>query len=88
MAFGSVVKGKWRFGGKKYAWGTFTNSSSAGGDITVPMKVVESMSLQHTGTSVVTTAPVVNETFPLKNGGVVTIVTATDKNGIWFAVGK
>ena len=75
--------------GKKIEYGTFTNSGvTTGGDISLSMRVVESIDLQYSGASVLATEAVVNETLPLKNGGVVTVVTVAGGDGYYCAVGK
>ena len=67
--------------------GTFTNTSgSTGGDITTGLKTVVEFSLQHTGSAVVASAPVVNETLPLADTAI-TIVTVADADGRWIAWG-
>lgn len=75
-------------GRKKVVTGTFTNASgSTGGDIKTGLRRVLSFKLQHTGSAVVASAPVVNETMPL-DGGDVTIVTVADADGTWEALGE
>ena len=75
------------FGDKSVAYGTFTNGASdSGGDVKTGLKIVEMFVLTVKATTSAATAPVVNETFPLK-GGDVTIVSAADQDGFWFAIG-
>jgi hypothetical protein len=89
MTFSYLVKGKFQMGGRKVQWGTYTNAGGdTGGDITVYMRVVENFILQQSGSTVVATEPTVNETLPLKNGGVVTIKTTDGADGYWLAIGK
>jgi len=74
-------------GTKKTTTGTFVNSAGGtGGDIDTGLKSCEKLTLQHTGSAVVASAPSVNETFPC-DGSAVTIVTTADKSGVWFAEG-
>lgn len=89
MAFTSVVTNVVPNveGAKKTVKGTFANTSgSTGGDINTGLTVCEELVLQHTGSAVVASAPVVNETFPVA-GSAVTIVTVADTSGIWVAKG-
>ena len=88
MTFAFVETKAIKAGGKKYVWGTWDGTGGTGGDITVPMGVVESFDLQLGTGSVVSTEPVVNETLPLKNGGVVSIVCTSGALGWYFAIGK
>lgn len=86
MAFSYTIKKQTYWGDLKVVIGTFTNGASdTGGDIDTGLNTVYYFNAQHTGSSVVSDAPVVNETFPC--GGTVTIVTAADADGIWIAVG-
>ncbi len=91
MAFtSSITSGTKIFGSMQKSWGIFTNTSgSTGGDINTGLKSVESMNLNHTGSSVVASAPVVNEDLssPI-DGTAVTIVTVADADGTWEAIGK
>lgn len=74
-------------GTKRRTSGTFTNAdSSTGGDIDTGLEMCEKLILQHTGTAVVASAPVVNETLPV-DGSAVTIVTVANASGIWIAEG-
>lgn len=89
MAFAYTVDEiKEYMGTKKVASGTFTNTGgSTGGDIATGLLEVDDIYLQHTGSAVVASAPVVNETLP--NGpGDITIVTVADTAGTWKAFGK
>ena len=89
MAFSSsiILKNK-IFGSRKIVVGTYTNASGdTGGDIDTGLKRVEFLVLQPKGSSVIATAPSVNETFPC-DGSAVTIVTADNEDGYWFAFGK
>ena len=87
MAFTSAIIHKGVIGSRKVVRGTFTNTAaSTGGDIATGLKRVENIKLTHTGSAVVASAPVANETFPAP--GTVTIVTVADADGIWEAVGK
>jgi hypothetical protein len=88
MAFSYTIENIRVKGSEKHVRGTFTNTdSSTGGDIETGLSLVKNMVLQHTGSSVVESAPVVNETLPLSSG-TVTIVTIADADGTWEAVGK
>ena len=75
------------FGAKKVIWGTYTSSGGGtGGDILTGLNRCDFISLQSKGSAVIADAPVVNETLPLA-GGSVTIITAADEVGSWFALG-
>ena len=96
MAFSYTVDKVSEKEGMAHVFGTFTNSSSAGGDINTGLTVVFSFLIQHTGSSVVSNQPVVNETIATTGnvalrgsipGKALTIVTDTDKSGIWYAIG-
>ena len=87
MAFSSAIVGHPTvMGNKVVSWGTYTNSSSTGGDIDTGIHSVDFMTLQPTGASVSSNAPVINETFPVA-GSAVTIVTDNNEVGIWIAIG-
>ena len=87
MAFSSEIKGYGKSGDKTTTWGTFTNGGSdTGGDINTGLVICESLSIEFTGSAVVSDAAAINESFPC-SGNAVTIVTAADAGGIWRAVG-
>lgn len=86
MAFSYTITSQTVFGDKRVVYGTFTNAGgSSGGDIETGLRIVDQMILQHTGSAVVTDAPIVNETMPCT--GTVTIVTVADKSGTFLAIG-
>lgn len=89
MAFTSTITSKTKiFGSMQKKWGTFTNTGgSTGGDINTGLTSVESINLTYSGSSVVASAPVVNETLPA-DGSAITIVTVADADGYWEAIGK
>lgn len=88
MAFASTVTQRAiAVGNRRWAWGTYTNtSSSTGGDIATGMSRVDQMFLQTSGSAVSADHPAVNETFPLASGDV-TIVTTANADGYWMAIG-
>jgi hypothetical protein len=87
MAFAYTVEEEGVIGDLKYKVGTFTSSAGGtGGDIITGLQRVIFASLVHTGSAVVASAPVINETFP--SIGTLTIVTVADTAGIWYAIGK
>jgi len=89
MVFTSTVTRKTVQGNRKVIYGTFTNTGgSSGGDIVPGLKRMDYVQLQYSGTSVLqANSPVINETFPF-SGTACTIVTETDANGHWVAVGR
>lgn len=87
MAFESAIVGETVFGNKRIKWGTYTNGSGdTGGNINTGLQSCEAIFLQPGGSSVIATAPVVNETLPVA-GSAVTVVTADDEDGTWLAIG-
>ena len=89
MAFTSAIIDRGVQGTMKVVRGTYlSDGGSTGGDIETGLKVVRSITLTPTGSSADASAPTANETFPLKNGGAVTIVTIANGAGIWEATGK
>ena len=87
MAFAYTITSQTYFGNKKVVYGTFTNGAGdSGGDIVTGLTNCDLLTLQSTGSAVIATAPVVNETFPVA-GGSVTIVTAANEDGVWVAYG-
>lgn len=87
MAFSYTLIDRENIGTRKMAWGTFTNGASdTGGDVDTGLACVEAAWLQVKGTAVDSNAPVINETFPVV-GGIITIVTTADADGLWFAIG-
>ncbi len=87
MAFAFTITEQSFEGNKKIVRGTFANTGgSTGGDINTGLTNCTDMDLQHTGSAVVASAPVVNETFPVA-GGAMTIVTVADTSGRFEAKG-
>lgn len=87
MAFSSSIVGRNFSGSKARTWGTFTNGAGdEGGNIDTGLRMCESIKLQHGGSAVVASAPVVNESFPVA-GSAVTIVTVAGADGFWEAIG-
>lgn len=88
MAFASAITQRpSAFGNKRFSMGTYTNGSGdTGGNINTGLRSCEFICLQPGGSSVIATAPVVNETLPVA-GTAVTVVTADNEDGNWFAVG-
>lgn len=88
MAFASELKYRTKFANKNVHIGTYTNGSGeTGGDINTGLTSCEAIFLQPIGSSVIATAPVVNETLPVA-GSAVTVVTADDEDGWWMAIGR
>ncbi len=74
-------------GDRKITHGTYTNASGdTGGNIDTGLQVCEHIQLQPTGTAVIASNPVVNETLPI-DGSAITIVTTDNEDGIWIAYG-
>ncbi len=74
-------------GDRKITHGTYTNGSGdTGGNINTGLKVCEFIQLQPTGSSVIASNPVINETLPI-DGSAITIVTTDNEDGIWMAYG-
>jgi len=88
MAFDVVQLENIKIGGKKMVWGTFDSNATTGGNITLPIDTVESFDLQLGATSTVSTEPTINETLPLRNAGVVTVVCTAGALGWYCAIGK
>ncbi len=73
-------------GGMRFAHGTFTSSGGAtGGDIYTGLERVVGMKLMQKSDAVVASDPKVNESMPCNDP--VTIVTAANAAGRWFAWG-
>lgn len=86
MAFTFTKEQEFVVGDLRFTMGTFTSASgSTGGDIYTGLQKAEGIILQHKGSAVVATLPVVNETFPKADP--VTIVTAANGVGWWLAFG-
>jgi len=90
MAFDSAITFEMTLeGNRKVVYGTFTNDTSdTGGDIDTGLSRVDAITLTHTGTGVIASAPVINETLPLTSSGLVTIVTVANADGVWMAIGQ
>jgi hypothetical protein len=87
MAFEDAITERSFSGNKAVTRGTFTNGGAdEGGDIDTGLHRCEFIKLQHSGSSVVASAPVVNETLPV-DGSAVTIVTTAGADGYWEAIG-
>jgi len=88
MAFASAITKTGVMGAYKVAWGTYTNGSGdTGGNVNTGLTNVHVMLLQPGGASAIATAATVNETLPAA-GNAITIVTADNEDGQWFAIGK
>jgi hypothetical protein len=85
MAFAYTKTGYISLGNKNATYGTFTNSSSTGGDIYTGLQKVELMFICPTGAAVTADAASVNETLPCSDP--VTIVTTNNAAGNWMAIG-
>lgn len=89
MAFSTTETARYVSGNRWVVTGIYTNSGGGtGGDIETGLGLVEHVDLQPKGSAVVANAPAVNETLPLANGGVVTIVTAADEVGNYRIEGQ
>ena len=90
MAFTSEITFEMNLeGNRKIVFGTFTNGTSdTGGDIATGLSRVDTISLTHSGSAVIASAPVVNETRPMTSSGDVTIVTVANADGFWTAIGQ
>lgn len=88
MAFVSQVDQITTEGVQKVVRGVYVNDlGSTGGDIATYLTVVLSFQLQPQGAVLLASAPVVNETFPLVNGGLVTVVNNANETGYFEARG-
>ena len=91
MAFSYTKDGNAIFGNNfKVTWGSFTNAvGDTGGEIVTGLNKVESMWLttNTANATSATSAPAVNETFPL-NSGSVTVLCLTGQDDYWMAFGK
>jgi len=86
MSFSYTIEKTIQLAGGRIACGTYTNSSSTGGDVYTGLQNVYSFFIQPKGSSVVTNQPAVNETLPKSD--VITIVTANNEVGTWTAFGE
>ena len=89
MAFASAITRTVQnvIGDRRVTHGTYTNGSGdTGGDIDTGLASCEFIVLQPGGAAVIASAPVVNETLPVA-GSAVTVVTADNEDGTWFAYG-
>lgn len=86
MAFSFAKDGEAVAGDKRFTSGTFTNSTSTGGNIYTGLSQIDGMWLQQGGDAVVASQAVINETFPCHDP--VTIVTANNATGWWMAFGS
>ena len=85
MAFSFTKDFEGVAGDLRVSSGTFTNSTSTGGDIYVGLHKVQGIMLQQKSDAVVADQPAVNETFPCADP--VTIVTTNNAAGYWWAFG-
>lgn len=87
MTFASTITGQTYWGSKKVSFGTFTNDSGdTGGDIDTGLAQCDFIHLQHKGSGAIATIPVVDEDFPCA-GNAITIITADNGDGTWWAFG-
>lgn len=88
MAFSYTVSDIVIVGDCIASYGTYVNDGgSTGGDINTQTALCIYIKLDGTGEAVVAGKDVAHETFPCA-GNAVTIVTAANKSGTWYAVGK
>lgn len=87
MTVTTTITNRGVIGSRKFITGTYS-ADDTGGDIETGLNVVEFISVQAGGSSVVADAPTVNETLPLANGGDVTIIVTNATAGFWYAIGK
>lgn len=88
MAFTISVTKRGVIGDMKYVKGVYTSADgSTGGDITTGLNHVDDIYLQGKGSSAIGDSVAVNETMPLASGDV-TIVTASNEIGTFFAMGR
>jgi len=88
VTFAYTVTKRMIVGDSVVAYGTYTNGvSDTGGDINTQMDVCDYIKLSDSGSSAVAACAVANETFPCA-GHAVTIVTAANQDGQWYAVGR
>ncbi len=74
-------------GDLRYVMGKYVNDSgSTGGEVPTGLSIIQHMTLQAKGSSVIADAPALNETLPLSSGDA-TIVTASNETGYFLAVG-
>lgn len=86
MAFSFTKDTEGVMGDLRVTGGTFTNGAgNTGGDIYTGLQQVQGLVLQQKGTAVVASQAVVNETFPRADP--ITIVTADNADGWWWAFG-
>lgn len=87
MAFEFTKTLDWVDRGVRHTGGTFTNGGAdTGGNIYTGLGQVLGMELQHKGTAVVASDPVVYESFPCHDP--VTIVATAGADGYWSAWGS
>lgn len=87
MTFKATTFRKTQFGNKRVNYGKFENDSgSSGGIINTELRRVESISLQHIGSTVVSNVPVVVTPLPADSPNI-EIKTDANKNGLWIATG-
>ncbi len=86
MTVTTTITNRGVFGSRKMITGTYS-ADDTGGDIATGLTIVEFISVQAGGSSVVADAPTVNETLPL-SGGDVTIIVTNGTTGFWYAIGK
>jgi hypothetical protein len=87
MAFSFTKTLDWVDRGTRHTGGTFTNGAAdEGGDIYTGLQQILGMELQHGGSAVVASEPVVNESFPCHDP--VTIVNTAGADGFWHAFGS
>jgi hypothetical protein len=89
MTFSYTVDRRGVKGNIKYAYGTYTNAGGdTGGDIYTGLNRVDYFELIPNSATVIATGCVVNETLPALAQENVTIKTADDEDGYWYAEGR
>ncbi len=75
------------FGGLRFAWGTFTDSSAGTADnLNTGLSKVIGVWFQMTASGVEDNYPTVNETMPC-DGSAVTMICDASAAGYWYALG-
>lgn len=88
MAFSYTILRRTVIGNMRLVVGTYVNGTTdTGGAINTGLRTVEFFTAQPIGSSAGSSVAVVNGSFPI-HGGVVTIVTEANEDGVWLAIGQ
>lgn len=88
MAFSNTKLNQFKFGEMDIEIGTFTNDSTAGGNVDTELVWVEAFFVQGMDTAVIADHDAINETFPCLGEDVAVVTTNNSETYGYIAIGR